>query len=151
MKELNLRSLNKRIKYRSKLLKDLSQRFRKEYLGQVVQKHKEKQSRNPQIGEIILVRDDSKKRLFWPLEKIIIKLIPGRDGKICTVKLKTPHGKVLRPIQHIYPLEIYSKESVDKEPGGEECNSNNVTDDEINVTSTDAVIVRKFTSPGFLD
>ncbi|GFT54286.1 DUF5641 domain-containing protein [Nephila pilipes] len=138
MEELNSRSLNKRIKYRSKLQKDLPQRFRKEYLGQLVQKHNEKQSRNPQIGEIVLIGDDNKKRLFWPLAKII-ELIPGRDGKIHTVKLKTQHGTVLRPIQRIYPLEIYSKESVDGELSGEESNSNNVTDNENNVTSADAV------------
>ncbi|GFS74177.1 DUF5641 domain-containing protein [Nephila pilipes] len=147
MEELNSRSLNKRIKYRSKLLKDLRQRFRKEYFGQLVQKHNEKQSRNPQIGEIVLIGDDNKKRLFWPLAKII-ELIPGRDGTIRPVKLKTQHGTVLRPIQRIYRLEIYSKESVGGELGGEESNSNNVTDNENNVTSADAVIVRKFTSYG---
>ncbi|GFT74612.1 DUF5641 domain-containing protein [Nephila pilipes] len=119
----------------------------KEYLGQLVQKHNEKQSRNPQIGEIVLIGDDNKKRLFWPLAKII-ELIPGRDGKIRTVKLKTQHGTVLCPIQRIYPLEIYSKESVDGELGGEESNSNNVTDNENNVASANAVIVRKFTSSG---
>ncbi|GFT13868.1 DUF5641 domain-containing protein [Nephila pilipes] len=149
MEELDSSSLNKRIKYRSKLLKDLCQRIRKEYLGQLVQKHNEKQSRNPQIGEIVLIGDDNKKRLFWPLAKII-ELIPGRDGKIRTVKLKTQHGTVLRPIQRIYPLEIYSKESVDGELGDEESNSNNVTDNENNVTSADDVIVRKFTSSGGL-
>ncbi|GFT95025.1 DUF5641 domain-containing protein, partial [Nephila pilipes] len=147
MEELNSRSLNKRIKYRSKLLKDLRQRFRKEYLGQLVQKHNEKQSRNPQIGEIVLIGDVNKKRLFWPLAKII-ELIPGRDVTVRTVKLKTQHGTVLHPIQRIYRLEIYSKESVDGELGGEESNSNNVTDNENNVTSADAVIVRKFTSSG---
>ncbi|GFT18789.1 DUF5641 domain-containing protein [Nephila pilipes] len=88
-----------------------------------------------------------KKGLFWPLAKII-ELIPGRDGKIRTVKLKMQHGTVLRPKQCIYPLETYSKKSVDGELGGKESNSNNVTDNENNVTYADAVIVRKFTSSG---
>ncbi|GFT72888.1 integrase catalytic domain-containing protein [Trichonephila clavipes] len=98
IEELNANSLNKRIKYRSKLLKDLRQRFRNEYLSQLIQKHNEKESRDPQIGEVVLVGDDNKKRLFWALAKII-ELIPGRDGKIRTVRLKTQHGKMLRPIQ----------------------------------------------------
>ncbi|GFY23016.1 integrase catalytic domain-containing protein [Trichonephila clavipes] len=89
--ELNSNSLNSRIKYRSKLLKDLRQRFRNEYLSQHIQKYNEKQSRNPQIGEVVLVGDYNKKRLFWALAKII-ELIPGRDGKIRTVRLKTQHG-----------------------------------------------------------
>ncbi|GFT96810.1 hypothetical protein NPIL_168861 [Nephila pilipes] len=48
----------------------------------------------------------------------------------------------------IYPLEIYSKDSVDGELGEEESNSNNVSDNENNETSADAVIVKKFTSSG---
>ncbi|GFV92229.1 integrase catalytic domain-containing protein [Trichonephila clavipes] len=107
IEELNSNSLNKRIKYRSKLLKDLRQRFRNEYLSQLIQKHNEKESRDPQIGEVVLVGDDNKKRLFWALAKII-ELIPGRDRKIRTFRLKTQHGKMLRPIQPIYPLEIRS-------------------------------------------
>ncbi|GFS95279.1 DUF5641 domain-containing protein [Nephila pilipes] len=114
MEELNSRSLSKRIKYRCKLLKDLFQRFKKEYLGQLVQKHNEKQSRNPQGGEIVLVGYDNEKRLFRTLTKVI-ELISGHDETIHTVKLKTQHGTVIRPIQRIYPLEIYSKESVYKE------------------------------------
>ncbi|GFT22694.1 integrase catalytic domain-containing protein [Nephila pilipes] len=64
----------------------------------------------------------------------VLEIILNLDGDA----LKT----VLRPIQCIYTLEIYSKESVDGELGGEESNSNNVTDNENNVTSSDAVIVR---------
>ncbi|GFW22874.1 integrase catalytic domain-containing protein [Trichonephila clavipes] len=61
IEELNSNSLNKRIKYRSKLLKDLRQRFRNQYLSQLIQKHNEKESRDPQIGEVVLVGDDNKK------------------------------------------------------------------------------------------
>ncbi|GFT33239.1 uncharacterized protein TNCV_4767251 [Trichonephila clavipes] len=88
-----------------------------EYLSQLIQKHNEKASRDPQIGEVVLVGDDNKKRLFWALAKII-ELIPGRDGKIRTVRLKTQHGKMLRPIQRIYPLEIRSNEKSSKGYGG---------------------------------
>ncbi|GFV61491.1 integrase catalytic domain-containing protein [Trichonephila clavipes] len=38
----------------------------------------------------------------------------GRDGKIRTVRLKTQHGKMLRPIQRIYPLEIRSNENLQR-------------------------------------
>ncbi|GFV90043.1 integrase catalytic domain-containing protein, partial [Trichonephila clavipes] len=38
----------------------------------------------------------------------------GRDGKIRTVRLKTLHGKILRPIQRIYPLEIRSNENLQR-------------------------------------
>ncbi|GFW85168.1 uncharacterized protein TNCV_3249081 [Trichonephila clavipes] len=41
----------------------------------------------------------------------IIELIPGRDGKIRTVKLKTQHGTVRRPVQRVYPSEIRANEN----------------------------------------
>ncbi|GFS50986.1 integrase catalytic domain-containing protein [Trichonephila clavipes] len=140
IEELNSNSLNKRIKYRSKLLKDLRQRFRNEYLSQLIQKHNEKESRDPQIGEVVLVGDDNKKRLFWALAKII-ELIPGRDGKIRTVRLKTQHGKMLRPIQRIYPLEIRSNENLQR---GLEESIPTVSE----TLSPDEVIFKKYTSSG---
>ncbi|XP_035221840.1 nuclear pore complex protein Nup205-like [Stegodyphus dumicola] len=69
--------------------------------------------------------DDNRKRLFWPLARIT-ELIPGRDGKIRTVKLKTRHGTVIRPIQRIFPLEIQANDRniiPDKKLGAEESNS----------------------------
>ncbi|GFX04795.1 integrase catalytic domain-containing protein [Trichonephila clavipes] len=140
IEELNSNSLNKRIKYRSKLLKDLRQRFRNEYLSQLIQKHNEKESRDPQIGEVVLVRNDNKKRLFWALAKSI-ELIPGRDGKIRTVRLKTQHGKMLRPIQRIYPLEIRSNENLQR---GLEESIPTVSE----TLSPDEVIFKKHTSSG---
>ncbi|GBL63173.1 hypothetical protein AVEN_217538-1, partial [Araneus ventricosus] len=137
----------KRIKYGSKLLKDLRQRFGKEYLGELLQKQNEKHLRNHQVEEIVLVGDDNTKRLFWALAKIS-ESIPRRDGKIRTVKLKTQHGTDLRPIQRIYPLEIYSNESVDKELGGEESNSLDVSDNQNKLAPADGVIMRKYTSSG---
>ncbi|GBM58523.1 hypothetical protein AVEN_268601-1 [Araneus ventricosus] len=72
----------------------------------------------------------------------------GRDGKIRTVNLKTQHGTVLRPIQRIYPLESYSNQSVDREPGGEESNSHDVSDNKNKLLPADDVIMRKYTSSG---
>ncbi|GFT76163.1 integrase catalytic domain-containing protein [Trichonephila clavipes] len=62
------------------------------------------------LGEIVLIGDDIKKRMHWPLAKVI-RLIPGKDGKIRTVELKTRTGKMLRPIQRVYPLEVQSTET----------------------------------------
>ncbi|GFY35872.1 integrase catalytic domain-containing protein [Trichonephila clavipes] len=110
IEEVDSQKLSKRIKYRRKLFNDLRQRLRKEYLSELIQKCNEKSSREPKVGEIVLFEDDNKKRLFWPMAKII-ELIPGRDGKIRTVKLKTQHGTVLRPVQRVYPLEIRANEN----------------------------------------
>ncbi|XP_054720734.1 uncharacterized protein LOC129230361 [Uloborus diversus] len=102
---VDLQSLRKRIRYRYKLFNDLRQRFRKEYLGQLIQKHDEKPTREPRVGEIVLIGDDNKKRVFWPLAKII-ELIPGRDKRVRAVRLKTQNGIFVRPVERVYPLEI---------------------------------------------
>ncbi|GFT02868.1 integrase catalytic domain-containing protein [Trichonephila clavipes] len=97
--ELNSRDLRKRMKYRIKLLSDLRQRFRKEYLSELIQKQNDNRVREPRIGEMVLIGNDNKNP--WPIAKII-ELIPGRDGEIRTVRLKTQHGTVIRPVQRIF-------------------------------------------------
>ncbi|GFT67849.1 uncharacterized protein TNCV_1087311 [Trichonephila clavipes] len=83
-------------------------RFKREYLSQLIQRHKQnKDRREPRVGEIILVGNDSKKRINWPLA-VIVELVPGRDGNVRAVKVKTHTGVFLRPIQRIFPLEIDS-------------------------------------------
>lgn len=129
-------------------MKDLRQCFRKEYLSQLVQKHNEKRSREPNIGEIVLMGDDIKKRLFWPLAKII-ELIHGRDGKVRTVRLKTQHGMVLRPIQRIFPLEIQANETVIEDKGkGEKETAPGKVKSPLSKLEPDDVILEKYTSSG---
>ncbi|GFU99656.1 putative RNA-directed DNA polymerase from transposon X-element [Trichonephila clavipes] len=104
-------NLCKMVRYRQKLLNDLRHRFRKEYLGLLIQnKNKKGPLSEVRLGEIILIGDDIKKRMHWPLAKVI-RLIPGKDGKIRTVELKTRTGTMLRPIQRVYPLEVQSTET----------------------------------------
>jgi hypothetical protein len=40
---------------------------------------------------------------------VVQELIPGRDGKVRLVKLRMASGILLRPVQRIYPLEIYDE------------------------------------------
>ncbi|GFX47961.1 DUF5641 domain-containing protein [Trichonephila clavipes] len=53
----------------------------------------------------LLIGDDWKKRLQWPLARVI-KLIPGKDGLVRTVKLKTRSCTLIRTIQRVFPLEV---------------------------------------------
>ncbi|GFY35532.1 integrase catalytic domain-containing protein [Trichonephila clavipes] len=80
----------KRVKFRTRLLKDLRGRFRKEYLGLLVQKA-HKTTRALKVGKVI-------------------ELIPGRDGKVRTLKLRCSNSEIIRPIQRVFPLEIQSAE-----------------------------------------
>ncbi|GFY63423.1 m7GpppN-mRNA hydrolase [Trichonephila inaurata madagascariensis] len=100
-------NLRKRVRYRQKLLNDLRHRFRKEYLGLLIQnKNKKGPLSELRLGEIVLIGDDIKKWMHWPLAKVI-RLIPGKDGKIRTVELMTRTGTMLLSIQRVYPLEVH--------------------------------------------
>ncbi|GFW07624.1 integrase catalytic domain-containing protein [Trichonephila clavipes] len=122
--ELNSRDLRKRMKYRIKLLSDLRQRFRKEYL-----------------------RNNNKKRLSWPIAKII-ELIPGRDWEIRTVRLKTQHGTLIRPVQRIFPLEVQAIANSDKELKEKSISVKSTKPEK--VLNTNDAIVKKYTSSGRL-
>ncbi|GFX84856.1 DUF5641 domain-containing protein [Trichonephila clavipes] len=96
---------------------------------------------------MVLIGNDHKKRLSWPIAKIT-ELIPGRDGKIWKVRLKTQHGTVIRPVQCIFPLEVQAIANSDKQLK-EESISVKCTKPE-NVLNTNDAIVKKYTSSGRL-
>ncbi|GFT68344.1 integrase catalytic domain-containing protein [Trichonephila clavipes] len=105
-KDLEVRDANhfrKRFRFRDKVIEELKRRFRNEYLGQLIQRQKQHpQSSNIQVGDIFLIGNDWKKRLQWPLARVI-KLIPGKDRLVRTVKLKTQSCILIRPIQRVFP------------------------------------------------
>ncbi|GFT39789.1 DUF5641 domain-containing protein [Nephila pilipes] len=78
----------------------------------------------------------------------IIELIPGRDGEIRTVRLKTQYGSVIRPVQRIFPLEIQAIANNDKELKGESISVKCAKPE--NVLNSNDVLVKKYTSSGRL-
>jgi hypothetical protein len=99
--------LTRRAKYRQEIKERLRDRFRKEYLGQLMLTAT-KASRELLPREVVLIGTENSKRVYWPLA-VVEELIPGRDGKVRLVKLRTKAGMLLRPVQRIYPLEIYDE------------------------------------------
>ncbi|GFW16721.1 uncharacterized protein TNCV_1639571 [Trichonephila clavipes] len=87
------------------LKRTLDKRFRKEYLGQLRQKHSGKPDHDFKVGDVVMIEEPSKKRVYWPLGKVI-SLLPGRDGKVRTLKLKCKNYELIRKIQRVYPLEV---------------------------------------------
>ena len=104
--QLEATQLTKRARYRAELQKRLKQRFRLEYLGQLSQRPARTQTRAVKMGEIVIVGNDLQKRIDWPLGRVV-EVFPGADGHVRRVRIKTPDGTMIRPIQRIYPLEIY--------------------------------------------
>lgn len=105
--------LEKKFRNRQKILEDLRKRFRIEYLGQLLLKNgKKKETRKIKIGDVVLIGDDTHRRIDWPLARVV-DVIPGRDGQERVFVLKTKKGLVKRPTQRVYPLEIEQGESED--------------------------------------
>lgn len=107
LNQMDARSMNKRLVHINNLRSHLRRRFRKEYLGCLMQKPNRSRSSKLCVGELVFIASDNKKRLNWPIAKII-KLIPGPDGECRLVKLKTETGELLRPVQRLHRLEISS-------------------------------------------
>lgn len=94
-----------RWKYLTNLKKELHLRFRKEYLSQLVSRTKDKPTRPIKIGELVMIGNDRKKKVMWPLARVL-ELIPGKDGVVRLAKVKTETGINTRPVQLLYPLEL---------------------------------------------
>lgn len=56
-------------------------------------------------GSLVLISEDNHPRMAWPLARVV-RLLPGRDGVIRTVELKTKRGVVVRPVQRLHVLEF---------------------------------------------
>lgn len=92
--------------YLQTLKEELRQRFRREYLGLQIAKVGVKEPRTLKIGEVVLIGSDSKKRMDWPLGRVM-ELIPSRSDQVeRTAVLKTQNGYVTRPVQRLFPLEL---------------------------------------------
>jgi transposase InsO family protein len=98
--------MRKRYMYLQRVREDLRKRFRLEYLGQLQNVRKRTEdSKLISVGEIVLIGSDNLKRLQWPIGRVL-EVLPGNDGIVRVVRIKTKSGIVTRPVQRVYPLEI---------------------------------------------
>ena len=108
----------KRMKYLKSLCDHYWTRFQEEYLLELRAQHI--QGSNPcrqiEVGEIVII-DGKTKRNYWRLGKVV-SLIPGSDGRVRAVVLKTFDGTranyMKRPIEKLYPIEVKAVHSVDQ-------------------------------------
>ena len=60
----------------------------------------------PKVGDVVIVKSDSKNRGVWPLG-IVVSLHPGKDDIVRAIGVRTPNGHIERAPQHLYPLELH--------------------------------------------
>ncbi len=106
---LNDKDFRQKYKELLTMKEELRTRFRSEYLGQLVQRSKPTSNVTFEIGDIVFVVDDTKKRLEWPMARVM-ELFPGRDGEIRVARIKTKNGELIRPLQRLVHLELKAKE-----------------------------------------
>jgi len=108
---LTQKKLGVKRKSLTKLLDELKERFRKEYLGQLIQRGKEQKTRMLKVGDIVLMEKANQKRVLWPMARIE-ELFPGKDGQVRTAMVRTKTGRFLRPLQRLFPLEVDTTEFI---------------------------------------
>ena len=112
--------LTKRFLYLTNRLSHFWNRWRKEYITDLREYHKESSNKSVCVakGDLVLIHEDNVKRGLWKMG-VIEELITGKDGKTrgATVR-KAGKGKsefITRPLQKLVPLEISSSRDNDKE------------------------------------
>lgn len=109
---LNDKKLRMKHTHLIQLKKELRERFRKEYLGLLIQRKTPTNDYHFEVGEIVLVSNDNQKRFEWPKARII-ELMPGLDNIVRVARIKTSDGEMVRSLQRLIPLEIKSMERED--------------------------------------
>ena len=108
-------SLTLKLKHHRHLLDQFVKQWRHDYLLNLreSQSLKEKGGGHGlvQVGDVVVLKDNTSKRIFWRLA-IVNELLKGNDNNVraAVVKLMDPRGghKLLRrSIRHLYPSEVH--------------------------------------------
>ena len=59
--------------------------------------------------DVVLISDDNIPRGKWRIGKVT-ETFPGKDRRICTVRLKTKKGMINRPVQKLHLLEEHKEQ-----------------------------------------
>ncbi|GFQ91424.1 integrase catalytic domain-containing protein [Trichonephila clavata] len=103
----DMQNPRKRAKHLHAVKHKLKTRFQKEYISLLKQTSNKVQT-PLSVGDIVLISLDNKKRVDWPLAKIV-EIYKGRDGVSRVARLKTQSGELIRPIQRLCRLETSGK------------------------------------------
>ena len=128
------KEINLKFKNRSKIKNEFIKRWESEYLTSLREQHKKLNNldweNSIKLNDIVLIQSELP-RLQWPLGRVI-ELLPGDDGVVREVKLKTKNGITTRAIDLLYPLECSLKENLSDETNVSPDNSNVNSDVPIN-------------------
>jgi hypothetical protein len=105
------REINSRRRWRQVqvVANHVHQRWLLEYLPTLTVRQKwRSEERNVADGNLVLIVDENLPRGHWELARVI-ETYPGDDGRVRSVKLKTPRSTYVRPVSRICILEENTK------------------------------------------
>ena len=100
--------LRKRSRYVQRCKKKAWTRWTSEYIKALCEQHNLKhKSHDIQIskGDVVLIKGDENNRGKWNIG-IVQHINKGKDGNICSVKLRCKKAILQRAKQHLYPMEL---------------------------------------------
>ena len=103
--------MRRRAKHVLKCKQAIWKRWTGEYLRVIRERHNLKhggKARAPKVGEVVLIKDDSKNRGKWNV-RIVAELYQGRDGVVIGAKVKTRKTHIDRALQQLHPLELQAE------------------------------------------
>ena len=114
--------LRGRVRHVQTVLNHFHQRFYKEYITSLREKHQYIQNKTTvscpaRVGEVVLIKEDVKPRIRWRKGKIE-ELIVGADGRTRGATLRVYQERsnkttlINRPLQRIIPLEVHDLEEM---------------------------------------
>ena len=105
----------RRFRYLSARLTHFWIRWRREYLTDLREFHRNKVSESSKavrVGDVVTVYEENKKRRDWKMT-VIESLIKGKDevvrGANIRVIVKGKPMRICRPVQKLYPIEVQSE------------------------------------------
>ena len=102
-------SWRKQPKYVKKCKDVAWRRWQREYVTALRERHNMQykfKSVNINVGHVVMIKDESKKRGKWKIG-IISELFQGKDDQIRGARMKILRGYLDRPIQLLYSLELH--------------------------------------------
>ena len=87
-----------RLKYLERVKSSFWKLWQKEYLSELTVRHmsrkaKDNLPREPQVGELVLLKNESLPRHRWSIGKVTVADRSARDGKVRSVSVKIPKTK----------------------------------------------------------
>lgn len=107
-------SLTKKLKHHWHLLSQFLNQWRQDYLLNLRESHnlavKGCSKQAIQTGDVVVIKSDTSKRLFWKLG-VVEQLLTGRDGNVRAAIVRVPESQkknklLCRSVKHLYPIEV---------------------------------------------